>query len=350
MYTREQLLSLRLTAPTLRVPDRRTIRERTSYRPRGCRAGRHIHRYTLRSSGVQNTIPVITGSTINRASRNTTCTPPRRSFVQVPLVNNNYNGLRLGLLNVRSINNKSASVHDVISSGHYGAFVAVESWHDDVMSPSLALACPQGYCYTERARPRSTQSMNSLGTNHGGIVVFHQTSYRVGIDLPNLVTMEALGLRITSGSSTIVLIAIYRTGTINDLFFEEFERVIEAAAATNCRVIVVGDFNIHMDVIDDTSAVRFRRVLVSCGLQQHVTVATHNAGHTLDLVISDDLCDELDSLELHDLGLSDQARIKREGHRGHLPRAPFLQGAPATEKKTIITIFNNANVIKVRQI
>ena len=178
------------------------------------------------------------------------------------------------------------------------------------MSPSLALACPQGYCYTERARPRSTQSMNSLGTNHGGIVVFHQTSYRVGrIDLPNLVSMEALGLRITSGSSTIVLIAIYRTGTINDLFFEEFERVIEVAVATNCRVIVVGDFNIHMDVIDDTSAVRFRRVLVPCGLQQHVNVATHNAGHTLDLVISDDVCDELDSLELHDPGLSDHQCI-----------------------------------------
>ena len=38
-----------------------------------------------------------------------------------------------------------------------------------------------------------------------------------------------------------------------------------------------------------------------------------------------------------------QARI----NRGHLPRAPFLQGAPATEIRTIIAFFNNANVIRV---
>ena len=34
----------------------------------------------------------------------------------------------------------------------------------------------------------------------------------------------------------------------------------------------------------------------------------------------------------------EQGRIKR-GHRGHLPRAPFLQGAPATEKKNNIYYF-----------
>ena len=38
-------------------------------------------------------------------------------------------------------------------------------------------------------------------------------------------------------------------------------------------------------------------------------MATHNAGHTLDLVISDDVCGELDSLELHDPGLSDHQCI-----------------------------------------
>ena len=184
--------------------------------------------------------------------------------------NKNNHDLRLGLLNVRSINNKSASVHDVISTGHYGIFVAVESWHDDVMSPSLALACPQGYCYVERARPRPTQSMNSLATNHGGIVIFHLTSFRVGrVHIPALVAMEALGLRNSTDRSTFVLIAIYRTGAINDLFSDEFERTIEAAATTNCRLIIVGDFNIHTDIIDDTSAIRFRDVLLTHGLQQH---------------------------------------------------------------------------------
>ena len=68
VYTREQLLSLRLGAPALELHDRGIIRERASYRPRGCRAGRHIRRFKLRTSGVHNTIPVITSCTTNRVS------------------------------------------------------------------------------------------------------------------------------------------------------------------------------------------------------------------------------------------------------------------------------------------
>ena len=45
-----------------------------------------------------------------------------------------------------------------------------------------------------------------------------------------------------------------------------------------------------------------------------------------------------------------QARIKRGAQGALAPGPPSSKGPPATEKKTIITIFNNANVIKVRQI
>ena len=45
-----------------------------------------------------------------------------------------------------------------------------------------------------------------------------------------------------------------------------------------------------------------------------------------------------------------QARIKRGAQGALAPGPPFSKGPPATEKKTIITIFNIANVIKVRQI
>ena len=40
----------------------------------------------------------------------------------------------------------------------------------------------------------------------------------------------------------------------------------------------------------------------------------------------------------------------RGGTGGTCLGPPSSKGPPATEKKTVITIFNNANVIKVRQI
>ena len=51
-------------------------------------------------------------------------------------------------------------------------------------------------------------------------------------------------------------------------------------------LIVVGDCNIHVDVPNDTDALKFLDLLESLGLEQHVTEPTHIRGHTLDLVIT----------------------------------------------------------------
>ena len=50
--------------------------------------------------------------------------------------------------------------------------------------------------------------------------------------------------------------------------------------------LVLGDFNIHLDVSDDADAIKFLDLLESLGLEQHVTKSTHIHGHILDLVIT----------------------------------------------------------------
>jgi hypothetical protein len=52
------------------------------------------------------------------------------------------------------------------------------------------------------------------------------------------------------------------------------------------KLLVVGDFNLHVDLAEDGSARRFRDVVDSYGLCQHVKEAAHVHGHTLDLVLS----------------------------------------------------------------
>ena len=58
------------------------------------------------------------------------------------------------------------------------------------------------------------------------------------------------------------------------------------------KLLIVGDFNFHIDNAVDTDTVRFNGLLESVNLTQHVTAMTHINGHILDLVItrvSDDI-------------------------------------------------------------
>ena len=54
----------------------------------------------------------------------------------------------------------------------------------------------------------------------------------------------------------------------------------------SCLVVICGDFNVHVDDASCADAVRLADLLQSFGYVQHITTATHTAGHTLDLVIA----------------------------------------------------------------
>jgi hypothetical protein len=59
---------------------------------------------------------------------------------------------------------------------------------------------------------------------------------------------------------------------------------MESVILSKEHLLVLGDFNIHLDISDDADAIKFLDLLES--LEQHVTKSTHIHGHTLDLVIT----------------------------------------------------------------
>jgi len=62
--------------------------------------------------------------------------------------------------------------------------------------------------------------------------------------------------------------------------------MFERLSVYSCPVVICGDFNVHVDVASCADAVRLADLLQSFDYVQHVTTATHTAGHTLDLVIA----------------------------------------------------------------
>ena len=101
-----------------------------------------------------------------------------------------------------------------------------------------------------------------------------------------------LSVRVTP-RDIFALCAVYRpppsqkNGLKFDTFMQEFSTLIESTASSECSTILVGDFNIHVDDVHNRESKVFLDMLEDAGLEQHVTSPTHEAGHILDIVLSD---------------------------------------------------------------
>ena len=73
---------------------------------------------------------------------------------------------------------------------------------------------------------------------------------------------------------------------MTQVFFTDFSDLLERLAVYSTPLMILGDFNIHMDDVTDTSASKLSDILVNHSLQQHVKSPTHSDGHTLDLFIT----------------------------------------------------------------
>ena len=69
-------------------------------------------------------------------------------------------------------------------------------------------------------------------------------------------------------------------------FIHDFESYLDTLVLVDEMLCITGDFNLHIDDPTDTYGCQFNDLLSSYGLVNHITFPTHQAGHTLDLVIT----------------------------------------------------------------
>ena len=75
------------------------------------------------------------------------------------------------------------------------------------------------------------------------------------------------------------------------------------------ELVIIGDFNKHVDLANDPLSLKFSDCLVSLGIQQHIHEPTHRADHTLDLVISRKNTSIVSDLKLGELAISDHSHM-----------------------------------------
>ena len=227
--------------------------------------------------------------------------------------------MTIGWLNVQSLTNKIDAVNSTITDRSLDVLALTETGHSGCDDVRLRLATPAGYAVADVAR--------TTGRGGGVAIIYRQHFQSSRVPLPPCATFEAVCVRLTLSSGPVVLVNIYRPGSVrpSTAFFNELSSVLEVLVAFSCPVIVGGDINIHVDDDSDSHARRLHELLASFDMTQHVAAPTHRCGHTLDLVMTFADCKPDDvSVDPPDV-LSDNALV--------VCRIPVaVDAAPSTER------------------
>lgn len=103
-------------------------------------------------------------------------------------------------------------------------------------------------------------------------------------------------------------------GLSTSLFLEEFSKLSEYITGNqrHKRLLIVGDFNIHVDNSNDTT--KCVDLLDSFNLVQHVSEKTYANEHTLDLVISNAMDHFVNDVKITDPFISDNLAFHSNLH------------------------------------
>ena len=159
-------------------------------------------------------------------------------------------------------------------------FIGPEKPHWGSGQLRLCTLCPTGYRVIHI--PRS----HSAG---GGVGIIFKNSIRLNTSLTDQYhSFELMDFHLRMVRCVRFLL-VYRPPSLStSLFLEEFSKLLEHITADlrHKQLLIVVNFNIHVDNPNDATARQFLDVLDSFDLVQHVSEKTHANGHTLDLVIS----------------------------------------------------------------
>jgi exonuclease III len=197
-----------------------------------------------------------------------------------------FSKAKIGLLNARSVMNKSEAIVDHIVDNELDVLTLTETWvpagcKDD---PRLKDLLPIGYTMSHAPRQ---------GRRGGGVAIIHRKEFSKRI-MPSCQakSFEILEVTLTNASSCIRVVVIYRpppskkNGFTKVQFLEGFSDLLDSLNSTTGKLIILGDFNYHWDKRQDPDTVQFSELLDNYSLQQHVQESTHISGHCLDLIIS----------------------------------------------------------------
>jgi len=214
--------------------------------------------------------------------------------------------MTIGYLNARSVNNKASEIADFIIEKHLDVCAITETWlSGDVEKDNIVLGelIPAGF-HLEQV-PRTQR-------RGGGVAIVCKSSLRCKRQkIQTFKTFEVIEVQLASKKDCYRFSTIYRPPTNSSVsaFLEEIYSYIDCQATSKQKRIFVGDFNIHFDNNQNRNAEKFKDILESTNLRQHVSKPTHVKGHLLDLIITNVDEDIVTNIQHYPPAISDHTPI-----------------------------------------
>ena len=213
--------------------------------------------------------------------------------------------LNFCLWNVRSVKKKALSLKDYTVEHDLDFLALTETWlHSGRVIAFLLASYARKEGYIFHHTPRE----NSRG---GGVGILVKKSLRVKkLSSANFSSFENVVVLAEYPIGSIRFVVIYRPPSSQiKAFLEDFASLLEQLVAISGNLLIVGDFNFHLDDSNNTDATKLHNLLESFNLKQHVATPTHSRGHTLDLIITRSEDDLVDGIVVGDPPLPDHFAV-----------------------------------------
>ena len=216
--------------------------------------------------------------------------------------------LHIGLLNARSIANKSFSLNDLFTREKLDLMCLSETWQREEEFIHLNELCPAGCSAVGKPRPCR---------RGGGLAVVYKDSCTCKVtQTQEYTSFESQMVRVGS-SNPFYCVSIYRPPGPAAVFLKDFSDFLSSIIKLE-SILILGDFNLHVDDSSSCSAKELLSLTEAFNFEQHVSEPTHQKGHILDLVFTLGL--DISNVSVQDVHLSDHCFVLFDLHFSPEPK------------------------------
>ena len=188
----------------------------------------------------------------------------------------------IGLVNARSVMNKTDQLRKLIIDNHLTCLAITETWqrcNDTDQKMTTKINLPH---YTFCGAPRPSDK----GSRGGGVGLVMQDSSELKENRGE--SYESFEV-MTLSSKVITIVIVYRPPrkASRKKFLTELRKLLEnLSTSASDHLCIMGDFNLHVDDEKNRVTAQLMEILDELRLSQQIMEPTHREGHTLDLVIT----------------------------------------------------------------
>ena len=207
------------------------------------------------------------------------------------------------LWNARSLNKKLHHLTTLLLEEDLDMVFITETWFKSQQNNCTSTLRENGY---------SIFHFNRTDRGGGGVAFIYKDCLKLsGGKCYNYDTSECIvGSMTCITSKKITFVLVYRfTELAPSLFLTEFYTFIEKVFVQFNNLIILGDFNLHVNQVFNPEVIKFNSILSSFGLSQLVDQQTHVAGNTLDLVIANQTEMQIKDINVDHVNFSDHSFV-----------------------------------------